>query len=81
MEKTYNMWVGEKFREFREKNNLTQEQVGERLGITKKQVSNYESGRNSIRIETFYKLCNIYNIDSEQFVLEAIKFLKDGGEL
>lgn len=78
MEKTYNMWVGEKFKGFRENLKLTQEQVGEKLGLTKKQVSNYESGRNSIRIETFYKLCNIYNIDPSEFVLEAIKYLKDG---
>ena len=78
MEKTYNMWVGEKFKGFRENLKLTQEQVGEKLGLTKKQVSNYESGRNSIRIETFYKLCNIYNIDPNEFVLEAIKYLKDG---
>ena len=75
MNKIYDIWVGEQFKQFRKQNNLTLEQVGERLGKTKKQIQNYENGVSKIYMDTFFRLCNIYGVDANKFDLESINYL------
>ena len=42
----------------REKRNLTQEQLGELIGVKKSQISKIESGLNNAKIETIIKIFN-----------------------
>lgn len=75
MNKIYDIWVGEQFKQFRKLSNLTLEQVGERLGKTKKQIQNYENGVSKIYMDTFFRLCNIYGVDANNFAIESINYL------
>ena len=45
-EEAENFFVGEAIREARLKQNLTQEQLGERIGVQKAQISKFEKGEN-----------------------------------
>lgn len=47
---------------FRKKYGYTQKQLAELIGVKNTSVSNWETGDNSIDIETLIKLCSIFNI-------------------
>ena len=48
---------------YRKKYGYTQKQLGEMVGVKNTSVSNWETGDNSIDIETLIKLCKIFNIE------------------
>lgn len=48
---------------YRKKYGYTQSQLGELLGVRNTSVSNWETGDNSIDIETLLKLCKIFNVE------------------
>lgn len=61
--------VGEKIRELRIKQGMTQEQLGELLGVKKAAVQKYESGRvKNLKQSTMSKLCEIFNVPPWTFV-------------
>jgi transcriptional regulator with XRE-family HTH domain len=47
---------------YRKKNNMTQKQLAEQLGVKNTAVSNWENGLNSIDIETLYKVCKVLGV-------------------
>ena len=51
----------ERLREMREKYNISQEAVAERLGITSSSVSSYERGERTPSLPIILKLSYIYN--------------------
>lgn len=75
MNKNYYIWVGNQLKTFRKNNKLTLEEVGIKLGKTKKQIQNYENGHSRIYLDTIVELCKIYNVDYSKFVQESIKYL------
>lgn len=63
MEKTdINKHIGNKFQEYRLKNNLTQNQVAEITGLEPRHISQIERGLSKGSIDTLLKLCNAYKI-------------------
>ncbi len=61
--------VGEKIRELRIKQGMTQEQLGELLGVKKAAVQKYESGRvKNLKQSTMSRLCEIFNVPPWTFV-------------
>ena len=59
-------------------NNLTQEQLGILLHLTKSSVSNYENEKRMLSIETLISISNLYNVDINYLVgLEKIIKLND----
>ncbi|MBP3494934.1 MAG: helix-turn-helix transcriptional regulator [Clostridia bacterium] len=48
---------------YRKKYGYTQSQLGKLLGVRNTSVSNWETGDNSIDIETLIKLCKIFNVE------------------
>lgn len=56
---------GKILREFRLKNNLTQEQLSEKLGISLKYISRIENGNNGIKTQTLINCINILGITPE----------------
>ena len=56
--------LGEIFKEYRLKNNLTQEKIAEKLGISVKYISRIENGIGGVKVETLVKYMNILNIRS-----------------
>lgn len=55
------MLIENNLKEFRENLEMTQEELGYVLGITKGTVANWENGNDSIPLRQIIKLCNIYN--------------------
>lgn len=53
---------GKILRAFRLKNNLTQEQLSEKLGISLKYISRIENGNSGIKTQTLIKYMNILGI-------------------
>ncbi|MCI8637213.1 MAG: helix-turn-helix transcriptional regulator [Clostridia bacterium] len=45
--------IGKILRDFRIKNNLTQEQLSEKLGISLKYISRIENGNNGVKTRNF----------------------------
>ena len=53
---------GKILRDFRIKNNLTQEQLAEKLGISLKYISRIENGNNGVKTQTLINYMNILGI-------------------
>ena len=47
---------------YRKKSGLTQKELSEKLGVKNTAVSNWESGNNSIDIETLFAACEIFGV-------------------
>ena len=57
-----NEHIGKVFQEYRQKNNLTQNQVAEITGLEPRHISQIERGFSKGSIDTLLKLCNAYKI-------------------
>lgn len=58
-------------RKGRKKMNLKQADVAEQVGLNGKTISGYESGISEPRIDTFFQLCKIYELDVISMLKEA----------
>ena len=54
--------IGKFIAECRKQRKMTQAELGEKLGVTEKSVSNWENGRNMPDLSLFKPLCNELNI-------------------
>ena len=54
--------VGENIQNIRKKNNITQEELAEKLNVTRQAVSNWETGKNEPDIETLTNIAQIFDI-------------------
>ena len=54
--------LGEVFKVYRVKNNLTQEKIAEKLGISVKYISRIENGTGGVKVETLVNYMNILGI-------------------
>ena len=63
MEKKFeNVIYGQTLKEFRKKNNLTQDKVAQLTGLESKYISQIECGIAKGTISTMLKFCNAYNV-------------------
>ena len=63
-----NYEVGLKIRGHREKAGINQAALAKKLGITKDQISNYETGkRTNMSVKRFCDICYALNITPEEF--------------
>lgn len=51
----------ERIKNFREDNDLTQIEIAEKLAISQRAYSHYESGSRSIPLDVLVKIADIYN--------------------
>lgn len=63
-----NLKLGKNIKYFREINNMTQEQLGKLLHITKVSISCYENGKRTPSLETLIELSNIFNVTLDELV-------------
>lgn len=70
----YYEYIGAVIREERKKQGLTQQQMADKLGIKRGAYSQYETGKNSISMETWYRIAMILNIDLYTVPMEALKY-------
>ena len=73
MEKTnITKHIGNKFQEYRLKNNLTQNQVSELTGLEPRHISQIERGLSKGSIDTLIKLCNAYSITPDIILYDLL---------
>ena len=60
--------IGEKIKELRTNNKLTQQELGDKLYVSDKTISSWESGRTLPDINTLIDISNIFNISVANFV-------------
>ncbi|HEU5140212.1 MAG TPA: helix-turn-helix domain-containing protein [Bacillales bacterium] len=68
------MNIGEKLQLRRKKAGFTQEQIAEKMNITRQTLSNWEVGKNYPDIETIIRLSHIYELSLDEFLLGKIYF-------
>ena len=73
MEKSdVNQHIGNKFQEYRLKNNLTQNQVAELTNLEPRHISQIERGLSKGSIDTLIKLCNAYKITPDIILYDLL---------
>jgi len=55
-------YIGARMREGRRALNVTQESLGEKLGVTFQQIQKYESGRNRISAARLFEICETLDV-------------------
>lgn len=60
--------MGQRIKELRKKNHLTQKELGDRLNVTKVSVCCYEKGTRTPSLETLVDLSNIFKVNLDYFL-------------
>jgi transcriptional regulator with XRE-family HTH domain len=55
-------YIGARMREGRHKLNMTQESLGELLGVTFQQIQKYEKGRNRVSAARLFEICEALDV-------------------
>ena len=66
------MQLHEKLKALRMRNHFTQQEIADKLGVTRSTVSNFEIGRRKPEIDVLEKLAAIYNVDLNYFSTQPI---------
>ena len=77
-QKIDNIKAGERLRQFRKENKLTQEKLASILNTTFSNIAFYEKGRNLIATPFLYEICKKYNISADYLLgkIDNPKYLK-----
>ena len=70
--KNINEHIGKICQEYRQKNNLTQNQVSELTGLEPRHISQIERGFSKGSIDTLIKLCNAYKITPDIILYDLL---------
>jgi transcriptional regulator with XRE-family HTH domain len=54
--------IGAQIREARKNRQMTQQDLADKLGVTRHQVAKYESGRKNMTIETIQRISDVLGI-------------------
>lgn len=57
-----------KLKALRLKNGLTQDELGEKLYLSRTSISNYEIGKNEPNIETIIAISDLFNITTDELL-------------
>lgn len=60
--------IGKNIKEFRIKNHYSQEEMAEKLYVTRQTVSNYETGRSRPDVDTLIRIAEIYGVGVNQLI-------------
>ena len=61
--------------------NMKQQEVADILGIKPNTLSNWEKGRTEPDIDTFVKLCSIYEIDCAELLSDVYAYKRIGSDI
>lgn len=67
------MQLHEKLKALRIRNYYTQQDIAEKLGVTRSTVSNFEIGRRKPEIDILEKLAEIYGVDLNYFATHSMQ--------
>lgn len=66
----YQELISSKIKELRLRNNLTQEEFAEKLGLTLNGVSNIERNRYQPTAKTIDRICSVFNITPAELLIQ-----------
>lgn len=69
----YYEYVGKAIRDRRNELNLSQQAVADRIGITRGAYSQYETGKNAISMETWFRIAEVLDLDPNEIPSKALK--------
>lgn len=69
--------IGNKIKEFRQRNNYTQSYLAELLGTTRQSISRYENGERKANQDLLFELADIFNVKVNDFFPEKETEQKD----
>lgn len=72
--------IGKRIKELRKLNNLTQEELGKQLNVTKVSVCCYENGTRTPSLDTLIDLSNIFRTSLDYFVGNDTFVVSDNNE-
>ena len=72
------MFIGSRLKNLRIKNNMTQEELGNKLNVTKVSVCCYERNIRTPSLETLEDLVDIFNVSSDYFLGKEVAVIKEG---
>lgn len=64
-------YIGKKLKQLRKSRGLTQEQVAERVAITRSTISNYEIGRRTPHLKDLSALAGVFGVGLDYFGISA----------
>ena len=70
---TSNAVIGKNIKDFRERMGLTQESLGQFLGVAREQISYYESGNRSVPSTLMTKLADLFCVNEYDFYEEDLQ--------
>lgn len=65
------MIIGETLKEKRMEQQLTQEQLSEKIFVSRKTISNWETGKTTPDIDSLIRLANLFNLSLDNLLLEG----------
>lgn len=71
------MSIGDRIKQRREEMNITQEELAQKLNVTKGAIGNYESGFSYPKIENVNKLFEILKVDANFLFQDSIRLKED----
>lgn len=66
MEELVYQIIGNRIRQYRERLGMTQEKLGETIGLTRTSVTNMEAGRQKFQVGTIYRICAAFHISPHE---------------
>ncbi|NMM48116.1 XRE family transcriptional regulator [Marinigracilibium pacificum] len=72
--------ISQNLKYLRKKNDLTQEQFADKLGIKRSQVGAYEEGRADPRIPTLMKITEVFGYSIDELVSDSLEKIEKSGK-
>ena len=67
------MNLADNLKKIRKDNNLSQEQLAEKLGVSRQSVSKWESGLSYPEMDKVLQICKLFNLNINELINEDIK--------
>lgn len=71
------MNLADNLKRIRKDNNLSQEQLAEKLGVSRQAVSKWESGVSYPEMDKVIQICNLFDLNINELINENIKDVKE----
>lgn len=75
------MSLGEKLIKLRKDKNLSQEEVAEKLGVTRQTISKWETNESTPDLNKIVPICNLYDITTEELLTDKIIVKKENNKV
>lgn len=71
----FNKKLGAVLKNIRNERNLSQQEIADRLGVSRSCYAHYEAGNRGMDINVLFKLCDIYNVDVNEILKDVRKYV------